>query len=182
MFTLFYTVAVRANFVWLVREPHSWRIGKRTKSGKLQLFSKKTELFLDDEDLEKIRKVLVKSEGHRSRAARTHSRLRVRLPGQDDRERTVGGVDVLFVRGERDVVSIRAGGHDLARFNDWTEFATWNLSNGIRFNKNAHPVFRKDKDALGAAAAEVAGGSGVFSPQKATDDTSIFTGQHLTDL
>lgn len=178
MYTLFYTVAVRANFVWLVREPHSWRLGKWTKSGKLRLFSKKTDLFLDSEDRDKICRVLAKSAG-------------------DDRERIVGAVEVLFVRGLRGVVSIRAGGHDQADepqdepfprdsphgdLHNWTEFATWSQTKGVRFNKEAHPVFRKDYEALAAAAAEVAGGSGVFKAETGADDTSIFSGQHLTEL
>lgn len=172
MHSVFYTVTVREKFVLLVREPFEWRIGKLTRAGKLNLFSPKVDLFFDKEDEEKILQVLAAGD-----------------------EKDVGTVEVVLVPGEKGRVSLRAGGHDQepdrstvsgdpmhGDLDKWIEFATWTAAKGIKFNKQAHPVLRKDGDALAEVAAEISGGSGVFH-NNIPGDSSIFRGgTRLTEL
>ena len=131
MHTLFYTVVVKDKFLWLVRGDSRWRLGKFTLAGKLRLFSKKVELFLDADDIAKLEKdgkdepepTLVDSEGWMVK------------------QRSLGSVEVLFAPLPDGEISIRIGGNDQERDVDdksihgdieqWTEFATWTASKGV---------------------------------------------------
>ena len=177
MHTLFYTVVVKENFLWLTRGTKEWRIGKFTLAGKLRLFSKKVDLFLDADDISMLEKVKVSEKDM------------IAVAGRDENEREnvenvpskkVGTVEILFAPLEGGtIISIRAGGS--GNFENWTEFATWSLPKGIRFDKCAHPVFRKDKAGLSAAAGEFLDGAGVFRAAK-PEDSSIFAWDGNTKL
>lgn len=163
MHSIFYTISVREKFVLLLRDPHEWRIGALTKAGKLNLWSNKVELFLDQEDRAKILEYL-----------------------QAGKNSSVGTVEIILVPIDKEI-SLRAGGHDQSESEQdidpdhWTEFATWNASKGIKFNKRAPPVLRKDGDALAEVAKELTAGSGVFH-HNTPGDQSIFSGKKLTEL
>ena len=183
MHTLFYTIVARDNFLWLERADSKWRLGKFTRAGKLRLFSKKISLFLDADDIAMIEKV----------GSPKADPDPFKLDGEIVlKEHRLGSVEVLFVRLSDGSISLRIGGNDqeiekpevgepYGDVEQWTEFATWSVDKGMRFAQCAHPVLRKDKTALSAAANEIAGGAGVFSGEL-PDDASIFTGNWNTKL
>lgn len=201
MHTLLYTVTALHRTVWLIRREQRFKLGNYSKKkNSLTLFSPKTELFIDSEDRDAIKKAVAKN---------------------PDPEVEIGCVEVLFWErpDEPGLVSLRVGGHDrlrdsededdlqgprvpnvnevgeavvadgsastklpYGRMESWFEIATWTVSRGIRFNKKAHPAFRKDADALALAANEaVQGGSGVFHP-KILPGSNIFGENYLTEL
>lgn len=156
MHTIYYTVEVRGKYVMLVRGDMSWRIGSWTKANKLRFWSKKVDLFLDEEDIDSIQKL--------------------------NRKNTrVGCVTILFKPLAKGQVAILAGACLGEPMSKWTELATWSASQGIRFGKVTHPAFRKDAFALAEVAKEAAGGSGVFHPNT-PGDSSIFSNPMIKHL
>lgn len=87
-------------------------------------------------------------------------------------EEEIGTVVLTLRLGKKGSVEVLASGELLA---------TWSLTRGIRFSKDAHPIFRKDKDALATACLEsLRGGSGIFG--EAVEGDEVFSPTNMTKL
>lgn len=176
MYTSLYTVEVERGVVWLAARSGRWAIGRYVKkSRRVQYYSPKTATFLDAEDCKKIQAVAAEQ---------------MKAPKkQPAPKKQVGSVELLFWEGERGVASVRVGGHDqeledkergsVGDIEAWTEIATWTVTKGLKFNRQAHPAFKRDADAIASSAHEaIRGGSGVFNPKVLPED-NIFTNQAM---
>jgi hypothetical protein len=148
--TLFYTVVVKHDVVWLRRVQKRYKLAV-WEDGQLSFLSPKPRPFLDEEDEARISKAC-------------------ELEPEEFEE--IGTVEITMELGEKGAVRLVAGGE---------HFATWSVTRGIRFEKDVHPIWKKDKEALAIGCAEsLRGGSGIFEePVKGND---VFSPTNLTKL
>ena len=139
-----YSVSVVNSVATVTRGEHSWPIGKVTKSNKLRLWSTKTQLFLDDDDIKKI------------------------LSATKD-----GPVGSFVVRviNSKDSATLHVY-TDSEFFSP--AIAVWGKEqNSLRFQPPAHPLFKKDRKGLLELVTH-SRDSGLFSPSEALTAGSIF--------
>jgi len=115
---LTYSVRVSDRVVTVDRSGHSWPIGKITSLGKLRLWSKKTSLFLDEDDQTKI------------------------LDGKDG---PVGSF-VVRVINSKDSATLHV--YTNTEFYSPAIATWSKENNSLRFGQLAHPLFKKDRKAL----------------------------------